>query len=193
MKYHGLTPRLLFILLGSLILSGCISEKLAQKPGLLGDLFREEFNCMLPPDIQIAIEERRARYEEVNDIHNINFVLLAENGEMCEQELNRLLKLRWELLRFNKENELELQETKIIYKKFQQKPRRKMGQELCAQYEILRRYHKEYMEKSSYLLEQLAPYKPIILDKFIETWGREGEELMYVDRCLYGLQPEKKN
>lgn len=167
MKYHGPSPKLLLILLLPFMLAGCISEKLTQRRGLLGDLFREELNCNMPPDIQIAVEERRQRYEEVNYIHNINFVILRRCEAMPTEEFNKLLTLRWKLLRFNKENELALQQAKIIYEKFQKHPKRKTGQELCAQYDKIRRYHKEYMEESAYLLEKTAPYKPWVIDKFM--------------------------
>lgn len=174
MKYHGLTPKLLLVLLLSLSLFGCVTEKLEQRPGLLGDLFREESNLCLPPDIQIAVEERRERYEEVNDIHNINFVVLGREKRMCEDEFKELLELRWKLMRMNKENEIQLQEAKVLYQKFADNPRRrKLGQDLCAKYDKIRRYHEEYMKKSGYLLEKTDPFKPPLIDKFIETWGYE--------------------
>lgn len=173
MKYHGLTPKLLLVLFVSLILPGCISEKLTQRDGLLGDLFREELNYKLPPDIQIAIEARRERYEAVNDIHNINFVLFAQQKKMPEEEFKELLTLRWKLLRFNKENDLQVQQVKVMIQKYEKNPKRKLGQDICAKFDKIRRYNEEYMEQSAYLLEKTAPYKPWALDKFIETWGYE--------------------
>jgi hypothetical protein len=182
MKYHGLTPKLLLVLLTSLVLSGCVSEKLEQRPGLLGDLFREESNCMLPPDIQIAVEERRYRYEEVNDIHNINFVVFGREKKMSDELFKKLLTLRWKLLRMNKENEIQLQEVKVMLKKYEKRPKRKLGQDICAKYDKIRKYHKEYMEQTAYLLGETDPYTEGILDKFIETWG-------YEDYWTYGDPP----
>ena len=167
MKYHGLAPKLLLALLLLLILPGCVTERLTQWKGLTGDLFREECNRELPPDIQIIVEQRRNRYEEVNDIHNINFVTLLNYGCMPKKQYDELLVLRWELLRMNKENELMLEQTKILYHKAQKYPRRKTLQDLCAKYDQLRFAHDKYMRESSYLLDQTAPYKPGIIDKFM--------------------------
>lgn len=169
MRYHPFHLLLLPIIL--ITISGCISQKLPQEQGLVGDLFREECNENLPCDIQNMVVHRRERYEDVNDIHNINFVILRDDECMPNDEYKKLYELRWKLLRAHRLNEIALEEAKVLCTKYKKSKKRKAGQDLCAQYDKIRRMHVDYMQQTSYLLCKTEPYKFCVIDKFIETWG----------------------
>lgn len=146
---------------------GCVTELMEQEPGLAGDLFREESNCNLPADIQIMVEVRREKYEEINYIDNVNFSTLRRDGFMPEDQFNRLLALRWFLLRFNRENEIGLEQAKELINKICEKSTRKRLYSLNVLYGKLRTMHEEFMTKAQQLLDETRPYRPWFYHRLI--------------------------
>lgn len=180
--------RIYRLLLNSLVLfllPGCVTELMEQEPGLAGDLFREEMNCMLPPDIQLLVEARREKYEEVNYIDNVNFSTLRRDGFMPEEQFDRLLSLRWYLLRFHRENEIVLEQTKELYKKVCEKCTRKKMQDLNAKYDEIRRMHVEYMTKAQQLLDETRPYRPWFYHRLIIMKSDPGFNVGYFRGRFY--------
>lgn len=182
MKHWYPIPRLILSFLALFILSGCVTELMEQEPGLAGDLFREESNRMLPPEIQILVEIRRERYEEMNYVDNVNFSTLRSYCYMPEKQFDKLLPLRWELLRLHNQNEIILEETKALYQKVAERCTRKSLQTLYARYETIKTMHNIFMAKSDVLLEETKPYRPwfyhrLIIMKSDRDFNRRCESL----------------
>lgn len=167
MKCWSLITRLLVNFLALLILSGCVSQLMEQQPGLAGDLFREESNRMLPPEIQILADVRRSRYEEMNYVDNANFSTLRSYCYMPEEQFNKLILLRWELLRLENQNEIILEETKELQKKVAERCTRKGLQTLNKNYEMIKQMHDIFMAKSDVLLKETMPYRPWLYHRLI--------------------------
>lgn len=167
MKHWSPIPRLVLSFLALFILSGCVTELMEQEPGLAGDLFREESNLMLPPDIQILVEIRRDRYEDMNYIDNANFSTLRSYCQMPEAQFNKLILLRWELLRVHRQNEILLEQTKVLIKKVAERYNRKSMEALCANYRQIKKMHDVFMEKSGILLDETKPYRPWLYHRLI--------------------------
>lgn len=160
---------IVILLLGSMIFSGCVSQRVAQQDSLVGELFREDPNNKLPSDLQRSIVERRKQYKDINDI---NFVLMREDGEIANDEFEKLLTLRWELLRDNRRNELLLENTKklmkaICDKKIEAEDVEKSEMIVVDNFDRLRTDHKEFMKQSQNLLDEAQPYRQGLLYKFI--------------------------
>ncbi len=159
--------RLLLSFLIFAFLPGCVTELMEQEPGLAGDLFREESSLMLPPEIQILVEIRREKYQEINYIDNVNFSTLRSDGFMPEKQFDRLLDLRWFLLRFHRENEIVLEQTKELIQKIQEHYTRKTLIRLNAKYAQIRKMHDEFMTKAQILLDETRPYRPWFYHRLI--------------------------
>lgn len=159
--------RLLLSIFIFAFLPGCVTELMEQEPGLAGDLFREESNRMLPPEIQILVEIRRQKYEEINYIDNVNFSTLRSDGFMPEEQFNRLLNLRWYLLRFHRENEIALEQAKELIKKLCSHYTRKGGYKLDLKFAEIRKMHTEFMAKAQELLDETRPYRPWFYHRLI--------------------------
>lgn len=166
-------------------LPGCVTELMEQEPGLAGDLFREESNCMLPPEIQILVEMRREKYQEVNYIDNVNFSTLRRDGFMPEEQFDRLLSLRWYLLRFHRENEIVLEETKALIEKYCKKRTRKGEIALHAKYDQIKKMHEEYMKKAQNLLDETRPYRPWFYHRLIIMKSDPGFNVGYFRGRFY--------
>lgn len=162
-----LITQLFLVFLTSVVLSGCISQRLAQRKSLIGELFLAESNRNMPPDIQILEDLEYKRYLDMNYIDNVNFVILRRECCMPEEQFNKLLLLRWSLLRLHRQNEILLEEAKTLYKKVCKRPARKLVQKLNAKYDEIRQSHAKFMRDSAYLLEETAPYKPWLIRRLI--------------------------
>lgn len=177
--------RILLFFLALFFLPGCVTELMEQEPGLAGDLFREESNCDLPAEIQILVEARREKYREVNYIDNVNFSTLRRDGFMPQEQFDRLLDLRWYLLRFHRENEIALEYAKEILKKICEKQTRKKLQDLNAQYDKIRKMHVEYMAKAQILLDETRPYRPWFYHRLIIMKSDPGFNVGYFRGRFY--------
>ena len=160
---------LLIVLIASFFLSGCITKKIEQENSLVGAMLRMDSNKSLPGDIQKKVVERRKRFEDINDI---NFVIIREEGEMPKESFEELISVRWHLLRENKQNELLLQDTKVLIQQIKEcEIEFDEGKEqLVAKYGKLRASHKQFMGQSRILLDGARPYKRSLLYKFTEPW-----------------------
>lgn len=166
-------PLLFRLIVGyCLILSGCISQKVQQQSGIVGDLFREESTQDVPFEVEMIVNARRNAYENMNDF---SFVKMREDfPNITDAEFDNMMDHRHELSRLNAQNEILLSDLKALIHPAPAEPFELNPNKLSQRRNLIREKikmlfsaHYTYMDKNALLNSEIDPYKPSFINKFI--------------------------